>query len=109
MTCIKQFAELIARYKTFENNAITGYVLLTNDITWHKISKDVLKASEERISTIFESTLDKIFVWDKDCNYLYANAAELNYLGKSKNQVIGQNVRSDNGAELVPIAILAKY
>lgn len=67
------------------------FVFITRDVTWKRIKEDVLRSSEEKINQIFESTLDRIFVLDKNLYYLYANDSELRFLKKDKNHVIGQN------------------
>ncbi len=78
---------------TIIKNKDENYFLIeTRDISWRKINEDVLRASENRLASIFDSTSDRIAVWDVNGNYLYANKAELEHLELARNFVIGQNI-----------------
>ncbi len=56
-----------------------------------------LRNSEERFRTAFESANDCIMIWDQDYNYLYANQAAIDYVGASRDKVIGKNIRDGFG------------
>ncbi|MDP3790949.1 MAG: diguanylate cyclase [Candidatus Omnitrophota bacterium] len=62
-----------------------------------KHSEEALKEGEERFRIIFESTTDSIVVWDKDYNYLYANQASIDYVGTTRDKVIGKDIRGGLG------------
>lgn len=76
------------------NKKIQGFILLTNDITWQKLHQNVSEDNNENLQSVFQSTLDRIAVWDHEFKYLYANEAEQRYHGLSKNEIIGKNVNS---------------
>jgi len=65
----------------------TGIVLTTCDISWKKINESSV-SKKERLSNIFESTLDRITVWDRKYKIIYANEAELLFYGKKRTQII---------------------
>lgn len=58
---------------------------------------DCFNASVELMNAIFESSQDSILVWDKDYNYLYANQAAIDYVGATRDKVIGKNIRDGLG------------
>ncbi|HUU59883.1 MAG TPA: PAS domain S-box protein, partial [Phycisphaerae bacterium] len=61
------------------------------DITRQKQVEESLRNSEARFRAIFESTAESIVVYDKDCNYLYANQAAIDHVGTSRDKVVGKN------------------
>ena len=56
-----------------------------------------LKESEKRFKAAFDSAKDCILIWDKDYNYLYANAAAIEHVGTTADKVIGKNIRDGLG------------
>ncbi len=56
-----------------------------------------LRESEERFRAIFESSSDCILVWDRQYNYLYANQAAIEYVGTTRDKVVGKNMRDALG------------
>lgn len=54
-------------------------------------------ADKELLHTIIESSSDCILVWDKECNYLYANQAAIDHVGTTPDKVIGKNIREGLG------------
>lgn len=68
---------------------ITGFVFTTYDISWKKLNESTIKSSKEKLSSVFESTLDRIAVWNSDYSIIYANEAELIFHKKNRHQVIG--------------------
>ena len=67
------------------------------DITRQKQVEESLRNSEARFRAIFESTAESIVVYDKDCNYLYANQAAIDHVGTSRDKVVGKNIRDGLG------------
>lgn len=76
-----------------KDNQVTGFVFTTHDITWKKINESIIKSSKDRLSSVFESTLDRITVWDRDYNIIYANEAELMFYGRQRNELVGHKVQ----------------
>lgn len=56
-----------------------------------------LLLKEGELEAVFESSSDCILVWDKDCNYLYANQASINHVKTTRDKVIGKNIRDGLG------------
>lgn len=71
-----------------KNGIAAGVVFTTYDISWKKINESS-SPGKERLSNIFESTLDRITVWDREYTIIYANDAELLFYGKERAQIIG--------------------
>lgn len=67
------------------------------DITEQKSTTDALRKSQEQVKAIFESTPDSILVWDRNYNYLHANQAAIDYVGVTRDKVIGKNMRDGLG------------
>ncbi|WP_027358328.1 PAS domain-containing protein [Desulforegula conservatrix] len=53
------------------------------DITERKLAEGRLKESEGRFRAVFESSIDCIWIWDKNLACLYANKAAYVYSGKN--------------------------
>ncbi len=70
---------------------------LENEIKRRQEVQHSLIQSEESFRAVFESTNDCICVWDKDYNYLYANQAAIDYVGTTRDKVIGQNIYTGLG------------
>lgn len=75
-----------------KNGENFGFVFTTYDITWKKLNEGLIQSSKDRLSSVFESTLDRITVWDRNYNIVYANEAELMFYGKSKSEIFGHKV-----------------
>ncbi len=81
--------------RTLTNNAgeVTHIHSIVLDVTDRKETEEALRRAEEQFRAIFEASTDCILVWDRDGNYLYANQAAINYVGTTRDKVIGKNIR----------------
>jgi PAS domain S-box-containing protein len=66
-------------------------------MTLQKQAEEQLHLKEEQLKAVFESSQDCILVWDKDCNYLYANKASIDHVKTTRDKVIGKNIRDALG------------
>jgi len=67
--------------------------LVIRDITERILAEKVIKESEERYRTLFESTASPILVIDKEGNYISCNKAALQFLQCSQEELLSKNVR----------------
>ncbi len=63
--------------------------ILSNVLSRYEV-QNRLRRSEERFRAVFESTDDRIFIWSKTGNLLYANGAALNHINKEREAVFGK-------------------
>ena len=60
------------------------------DVTERKQMDDELRESEEKYSSLIESTDDSVYLVDSDCKYLFVNEKHLSWLGLPVDEVIGR-------------------
>ena len=65
-------------------------LIVIADITKREQMWEKLLESEEKYSSLVESTADSIYLVDWDCKYLFVNEKHLSRLGLPKDQVIGK-------------------
>jgi len=71
---------------------IEGFVAIVRDITEQKRAEEALRASEEKLRSIFECTADAISVSDLEARIVDVNEATVRTSGcSSKEDVIGRN------------------
>lgn len=63
--------------------------LIVRDMTQRRRAQEALEASEHRYRTFLDSTSDLVFLKDEEMRYLFANKALLEYLGTTREEVIG--------------------
>ena len=107
------------RLITWSNTALLGregaveYVIGTGlDITEHKRAEEALRASEKRLSLIFDTVGDVIFllaVEPEDCfRFLSVNPAFLAVTGLTREQVVGKRME-EVLPETAHVLVLGKY
>ncbi|MDD5509447.1 MAG: PAS domain-containing sensor histidine kinase [Dehalococcoidales bacterium] len=75
-----------------DNGVMIGSVHLARDVTGRKTAQAALKASEEKLKLIFQSTSEGIACSNLDGNISEANDPALRLFGyKSKEEIIGHN------------------
>lgn len=70
-----------------------GIQVLSRDITEKKQKDEQLQEVQERYTSLFDSTLDLVYVYDFKANFLDANDAALRLLGYSKAEIPKLNFR----------------
>ncbi len=94
--------------KPFNHNVLKGKVKVFVDLYRQRteLEKEIqrrtdfeksLQKSEESFRAVFESTNDCIAVWDRGYNFLYANQAAMDHIGKTKEEIIGQTIQNSLG------------
>jgi PAS domain S-box-containing protein len=86
---------------------VVGILITFEDITDRKLSEEILKESEEKYSTIFNSSPNYIYLTNCEGNILDCNQAMLNGSGRSLEEFKGKNFLNfyagDNITELLKI------
>ncbi len=67
-------------------------LLFAADITESKKTQEALRQSEELFRALFESSIDCIFIWDREYHFLYTNPAGQNFLQKYHPQAVGRGL-----------------
>jgi PAS domain S-box-containing protein len=66
---------------------ITGYQGTVEDITRRKLAEDLIKESQERYVSLFDRSMDCLYLHDFEGNFIDANPAALELLGYSKEDI----------------------
>lgn len=72
----------------------TGGVVIVEDITERKKAEEHLRESELKLRTIFERTLNPIFIADENGRYIDANQAALDFTECTRDELLGKNMWS---------------
>jgi len=72
-----------------KDGAFLGYTGSCFDITARKQAQDALQANETKYRSLFESTMDAIFIGAADGTYVDVNPAAAQLLGLPREQIIG--------------------
>jgi len=80
-------------------------ILLTiEDITERKRAESVLRESDERYKALFDRSLDLVYLYDFEGRFIDANAAALNRLGYTKEDIRSLNFASLLSEDQLPLA-----
>jgi diguanylate cyclase (GGDEF)-like protein/PAS domain S-box-containing protein len=74
------------------HGATTHYVAVKVDITQRVHAEELLKQSEARIRSIFESAADSMFISDQQGHYQYVNQAAANMLGFGRDALLQMSI-----------------
>jgi PAS domain S-box-containing protein len=69
---------------------VTGFVSVVSDITEQKKAETTLQQSRERYRTLAESTMDVVYIVDKNGSLLYANQSAAAYMGCPPSALVGK-------------------
>lgn len=75
----------------------------TRDIRMRKMAMRALEQSEERYRSLFERSLDIVFIHDFEGHFIDANTAALNALGYTREEIQTMKLRSIVGDDQVPL------
>lgn len=70
---------------------------LAREAVQRRSAEEEARKNEELLRAVFESTSDCILVWDRECNYLFANQAAIDHVGTTRDKVVGKNIRDGLG------------
>jgi PAS domain S-box-containing protein len=71
-----------------ESNHVIAGMIVTQDVTEQKRAENALRQSEERYRTIFENSLDGVFLTKTDGSILMANAEACRMYGRTEQELI---------------------
>lgn len=79
------------------------------DITDRKLVEEKVRESEEKYRSLVESSVDAIYMLDKDLRYISANKALQSRLGLSKDEIVGKPFSDFHSPEeTVELSVLSK-
>mgnify|MGYP001235058824 CR=1 FL=1 len=76
---------------TDENGDINGHISINRDMTSNKNTEKKLKRSYNILNSIVENTTDAIYLKNLSGNYIMANTAASEIMGKPISDIIGKN------------------
>lgn len=82
--------EINAKMIDFEESKVIFSVI--RDITERKQAESALKQSEEKFRTLFESSLDALFIFDLNGNLIDINKTAYQRLGYTKEEMLSMNL-----------------
>jgi PAS domain S-box-containing protein len=68
-----------------------GIVAAVQDVTWQHEAEERLKQSDERYRTLFENSVEAIYIHDFEGNFIDANDTALALLGYGRDEIAGIN------------------
>ena len=74
------------------NGEHMGAVAVIEDITQRKLAQDALQESDEKYRTLFEDSIDALFMMTADGTLIDANQAYFDLLGYEKGEIVGHSV-----------------
>ena len=77
--------------KSIPIKGVDRIMAIALDITDNKLSEDQIKASEQRLSVLFENSPDAIYVNDLEGNFMDGNTAAEKLIGYKREDLIGKN------------------
>lgn len=72
---------------------VNGIIITMRDVTAFKEGFDAIRENAETIATILDSIADSFYVLDKDWRVRYWNKAAEGFIGKKKEEVMGEDIR----------------
>lgn len=75
-----------------QDGRVDGAIEAIRDITDHKHAEQQLKESEEKYRSLFENSIDGIFITELDGTLLDANQSFLDLFGYTKEEILGKSV-----------------
>ena len=77
-----------------DNPAVAGFIMNIRDVTERKQMEEALRETEERYRSLFDRSLEAIYISDLDGNFTDANPYALKLLGYEREDILSLNFSS---------------
>jgi PAS domain S-box-containing protein len=84
--------ETVAAPMRDNGGEVTGYIGTSVDVTEHKLWENELEEANKQVRDVLESITELFIAVDHEWHFTYANRAAVEKMGKSIDEILGQNI-----------------